>query len=98
MSVRLRNLACFVLLIAAFVGGIVLARYCFRPALNAADARTIAAYVYDIGPVRAQAIVDERARGGPFTSWHDFQVRMRSHDIGPVVVANARAGMRLGSP
>lgn len=98
MTVRVRTLVCVLLLCGAFVAGIAIARFCFKPALNASDARTIAAYVYDIGPVRAQAIVDERARGGPFVSWDDFQVRMRDHDIGPVVVANARAGMRLGSP
>ena len=67
------------------------------PALNTADAPTIAAAVYGIGPEKAEAIVAERARGGSFRDWSDFADRMAGKGVGPVLAGQVRKSMRMGA-
>lgn len=92
-----RNLSILICLFAslAFVVTVAVAHHYAMPAVNRADANTIARVVYDIGPVRAAAIVRERDENGPFKSWADFARRMEGADIGPVIVANTKRAMRL---
>ncbi|HKW06044.1 MAG TPA: error-prone DNA polymerase [Candidatus Dormibacteraeota bacterium] len=45
-------------------------------------------YVRDLGEEGRKAIVEERARGGSFTSFDDFLARLRGGPIGPKAVRN----------
>jgi len=67
------------------------------PALNSADSVTIAFAVYGIGPEKAEAIVAERARGGEFRDWQDFEDRMAGKGIGPTLAGQVRKSMRMGA-
>ncbi len=57
----------------------VKARYAMRIGLN---------YVRDLGVEGRKAIVEDRARGGPYLSFDDFINRMRGGPIGPRAVRN----------
>jgi len=64
-----------------------------EPDLNASPARHLV-LLPGIGPVRARAIVEERARGGPFGGVSDV-VRVRG--IGPAIAGHLEGRARAGA-
>ncbi len=60
--------------------------------INNADAKTLARELQRIGLARAQAIVDYRAKNGPFKSADDLA---RVKGIGQRVIEENRANIRL---
>lgn len=60
--------------------------------INSADAKTIARELKGIGLSRAQAIVDDRSKNGPFKSADDLA---RVKGIGKVVVEENRANIKV---
>ncbi len=60
--------------------------------INSADAKTLARELKGIGLSRAQAIVDDRAKNGPFKSADDLA---RVKGIGKSVVEENRANIKV---
>ena len=60
--------------------------------INTADAKTLARELKGIGLARAQAIVDYRAKNGPFKSADDLA---RVKGVGQQVVEQNRANIRV---
>jgi len=53
--------------------------------VNKADAQTLAAELNGVGKAKAEAIVQEREKGGPFKDGADLAKRVRG--IGPAIIA-----------
>ncbi len=60
--------------------------------INSADAKTLARELKGIGLARAQAIVDDRAKNGPFKTADDLA---RVKGIGKSVVEDNRANIKV---
>ena len=72
-------------LILAFIGFFMAIGMAFAAVdLNTADQATLDG-LKGIGPVKAKAIADERAKNGPFKNLDDVQARVKG--IGPATVA-----------
>jgi competence protein ComEA len=72
-------------LILAFIGFFMAMGMAFAAVdLNSADQATLDG-LKGIGPVKAKAIADERAKNGPFKNLDDVQARVKG--IGPATVA-----------
>jgi len=56
--------------------------------VNKADAKTLAAELNGVGKAKAEAIVQEREKGGPFKDGADLAKRVRG--IGPAIIAKNR--------
>jgi len=78
-------LAALLLSCAAFAGPVD---------INSADAKTIARELKGIGLSRAQAIVEDRAKNGPFKSAEDLA---RVKGIGMRVVEDNRANIKVAA-
>lgn len=65
-----------------------------RPDLNRSPARHLV-LLPGIGPVRARAIVEERARRGPFAGVRDVQ---RVRGIGPRIARDLEGAATAGGP
>lgn len=80
------------LLFAAAVGLSPVAAFAGQVNINAADAKTLEKDLVGIGPKAAKAIVDYRAKNGPFKSVEDLE---KVKGIGPKLVEKNRANLTV---
>ena len=62
--------------------------------LNKDDAATIAKDGMGIGTVKAELIVVERAKNGPFKSWEDLKTRVKG--FGPATIEKNKTTLTFG--
>lgn len=68
----------------------------FRPNINYLTAEQIARDIAGIGPIKSQAIVMERTKGGVFKNADEFSARVKPYGVGKIVVEKAVKKYRIG--
>ena len=66
----------------------------FAADLNKDDAATIAKDGMGIGTVKAEMIVAERTKNGPFKSWEDLKMRIKG--FGPATIEKNKSTLTFG--
>ena len=66
----------------------------FAADLNKDDAATIAKDGMGIGTVKAELIVAERTKNGPFKSWEDLKMRIKG--FGPATIEKNKSTLTFG--
>lgn len=66
----------------------------FAADLNKDDAATIAKDGMGIGTVKAELIVAERTKNGPFKSWEDLKMRVKG--FGPATIEKNKTTLTFG--
>lgn len=67
----------------------------FAADLNKDDAATIAKDGMGIGTVKAELIVAERTKNGPFKSWEDLKMRVKG--FGPATIEKNKTTLTFGT-